>query len=386
LKIAILGNQARTLAGFWRVLIAHMREGGHEVVCLAPPGHEDSRRTLEALGARVLAYPLDRKGINPLRDTATFAALLRLLREERPDICYATTIKPVIYGCLAARMAGVPGVYAGITGLGYAFERDTPLKRAVHRLGTVLYRMALDRAQGVFFQNRDDEAVFRDAHILAPTTRVFIARGTGVDTERFAPCPLPPPPVVFLLVARLLEAKGLREYAEAALSLKEKHPDVRFRLLGPPEEGLGSVPLEQVRRWEAQGALEYLGQADDVRPHVARAHVIVLPSWREGTPTAVMEGMSMGRPAIVTDVPGCREVVRHMENGLLVPLGDVSALARAMDDMIGHPDRIPVMGAAGRRLAVDVFDAHRVASGMLRDMGIPQGESDTDTRQPSEPR
>ncbi|MDR2819068.1 MAG: glycosyltransferase family 4 protein [Desulfovibrio sp.] len=370
MKIIVLGNQAQALVNFWSVLIRRMRAGGHEVVCCAPPGDAQADAALAASGTPVLHYRLDRKGLNPLRDARTFVDLARLFRAEKPDILFASTIKPVIYGCMAARLARVPHIYATITGLGYAFEADSFFKKCVNILSALLYRTALNGAEGVFFQNPDDIAVFRRQHILKQDARVLTARGVGVDTARFAPAPPPPGPPVFLLVARLLEAKGLAEYAEAARMLKKRHPAARFQVLGPPEQGLGSVSLERMRDWEAQGGIEYLGQTRDVRPYMAAAHVLVLPSWREGTPTSVMEAMSMGRPAVVTNAPGCREVVRDKVNGRLVPVRDAQALAAAMESYILDPESIARMGAAGRDLAVAEFDAMKVADRILADMRI----------------
>ena len=174
-----------------------------------------------------------------------------------------------------------------------------------------------------------------------------------------------------MLVARLLEAKGLPEYAEAARLLKARYPDARFQVLGPPEKGLGSVSMEQMDAWQKQGCIEYLGETPDVRPYVAAAHVLVLPSWREGTPTSIMEGMSMGRPAVVTDAPGCREVVRDGVNGYLVPVRNPQALAGAMESFITSPESIARMGQAGRELALSEFDAEKVAARILEDMRVP---------------
>ena len=378
MKIVILSNQARSMSNFWSVLIRRMRAAGHAVICAVPPGDAAAEGALRALGAEVVNYPLDRKGLNPLRDAESFFALQRLFRTQKPDLLFATTIKPVIYGCLAARVAGVPRVYATITGLGYAFEADSFFKKCVNRLGVLLYRLALSHASGVFFQNEDDLRVFREHGILAPGARVLMARGgTGVDTARFAVAPFPPlppeGPVIFLLVGRLLEAKGLHEYAEAGRLLKARGADCRLQLLGPPEPGLGGVEMAEIRRWEAEGLLEYLGETRDVRPCIAAAHVLVLPSWREGTPTSVMEAMSMGRPAIVTDAPGCREVVRDGVNGWLTPLRDPVALARAMERFVADPALIARMGAAGRKMAVNEFDAESVAARILKDMGVPDG-------------
>lgn len=388
MKVLVLGNQGRSTANFWTVLARRMLRDGHDVVFAVPPGDAQADAALRSIqdphtvtgSPRVVHYPLERKGLNPFQDAASLAALVRLMRIERPDWLFATTIKPVIYGCLAARLAGVPHVYATITGLGYAFEADSLFKRCINRLSIFLYARALARVEGVFFQNRDDAGLFRQCGILAPDARVLMARGTGVDTQYFTPEPLPPLPaddaapqekrIVFLLVGRLLEAKGLAEYAEAARLLRERYPAASFRLLGPEESGLGGVPSETIRQWQEQGLIDYLGETRDVRPHVAAAHVLVLPSWREGIPTSIMEGMSMGRPAVVTDVPGCREAVWPGENGLLCHVRAPQSLAGALEHFLQRPSEIRRMGEAGRRLALAEFDAEIVASGIVRDMGL----------------
>jgi glycosyltransferase involved in cell wall biosynthesis len=370
MKIFVLGNQARAFITFWSILLRRCLEAGHSVICAVPKGDARSDAALVATGAHLIHYRLDRKGINPLRDLQTLRELTRLLKEEKPDLLFTSTIKPVIYGCLAARFARVPLIYAAITGLGYAFEADTVFKKCINRLSVALYRPALRGAKGIFFQNQDDVTVFRQNGILTHEARIVLSRGVGVDTARFAVAPLPPPPLVFLLVGRLLEAKGLQEYAAAARILKKRYPKIRFQILGPPEQGLGSVSLDTVRAWETEGHIEYLGQTDDVRPCLAAAHVLVLPSWREGTPTSIMEGMSMGRPAVVTDAPGCREVVRDGVNGRLAPLRDAGALAATMENFILNPEEIAVMGAAAREFAVKECDAELVAGQMLMEMGI----------------
>ena len=358
MKILILGNQARSTSNFWTVLMRRMRAAGHEVLCAVPAGDDAAEAAIRAIGeedpafrkgpaVRLCHYPLDRKGLNPLRDMATMHALYRLFRQEKPDLLFASTIKPVIYGCMAARLARVPHIYATITGLGYAFEADNFFKKCVNRLSIGLYHCALAGAEGVFFQNRDDAELFRKVGILRRSARVLMARGTGVDIRRFAEAPLPPLPaegcapeereIIFLLVGRLLEAKGLPEYAAAAKELKTQYPAARFQLLGPPEQGLGSVDLAQVRRWQDEGSIEYLGETRDVRPYVEACHALVLPSWREGTPTSIMEGMSMGRAAVVTDVPGCREVVEDGVNGCICAAHDPRALAAAMRRLLDEP-------------------------------------------------
>ena len=373
MRICVLGNQSRAVFLFWRVLMNEARARGHSVLCLVPQGDEKSDKNIEDLGVSIRHYSLDRKGINPLRDVRTFLDLKRIFHEEQIDLLFATTIKPVIYGCIAARLADIPHVYATITGLGYAFEADSFLKKIVHAVSVVLYRTALSRIEGVFFQNRDDARLFRSCGILTDASRVLFARGTGVDTARFPVQPLPDTSqgLVFLTVGRLLIAKGFCEFAEAARRVKKKYPQCRFQILGPREQGLGSISDERLQQWKEEGAVEYLGATSDVVPYVRNCHVVVLASWREGIPTAIMEAMSMGRACLVTNVPGCREAVTDGDNGFLVPDKDPAALAEAMERFICQPELLQTMGKRGRELAEQIFDAHVVATGILQDMHVP---------------
>lgn len=379
MKMCILGNQARAMCNFWSVLIARIREQGHEVVALVPhPSPDDDpswERALEALGARLVRYPLDRKGLNPLRDAATFCSLRRILSRERPDVLFAFTIKPVIYGAIASALAGAPAKrrrYVMITGLGYMFEADTPVKRVLMQMARLLYRTAFACVSAVFFQNNDDRELFARLSITGPRTRVFMSKGTGVDLERFTAQELPELSggVTFLFVGRLLEAKGLYELAEAARRLKKEFPSARFQLLGPVEQGPGSVPMETVKGWRNEGILEYLGETRDVRPYLAEAHVVVLPSWREGLPTALLEAMAVGRALVAADAPGSRDVVREDMNGFLVPVRDPGALAAALRRFLDTPALCGRMGAASRRLAEEEYSATAVAAEMMAHMGL----------------
>lgn len=372
MKILMLSNQSRSMSVFWRVLIQKARSAHCEIVCCVPPGDAHSEQALNQAGARVIHYNLDRKGINPIADIRTWLELKKIFKKEKPDLLFATTIKPVIYGCFAASACGIKSIYATITGLGYAFEADTFLKKAINRVSRMLYRASLSRAQGIFFQNPDDRQIFLEQGILHKNAPILSARGTGVDTRHFAQAPLPDTgpgrPTVFLLVCRLLEAKGLREYAEAARILKSVYPQTVFQILGPPETGPGSVTLEEVKSWFPD--VVYLGQTDDVRDYIARSHVMVLPSWREGLPTALMEGMSIGRACIASNVPGCRHVIREGENGFLAKAKNPESLARTMRKFLDNPALMAIMGNAARKMAENEFDALKVADGILRDMGV----------------
>lgn len=368
MKAIILGNQSRSISIFWRVLMERMRLAGIDPVVCAPPGDADAEKIIRQTGAEIINYSLDRKGLNPFRDLATLRELKAIMAAQKPDMVFSSTIKPVIYGSIAAKALKVPGIFATITGLGYVFEEDKPHKKLIHLLGKAMYRHALKGIDGVYFQNRDDAALFSAQKILAPDQRVLFAPGTGVDLARFQPVPFPEGGPVFLLAGRLLEAKGIEDYARAAAQLKKKWPNARFQLLGIPEKGPGGYPLDRALAWQAKGALEYLGQTRDIRPYLAAAHVAVLPSWREGAPTALLEAIAMGRPCVATDVPGCREVVANGVNGWLCQVRDPASLGAAMEKFLKSPAAIGSMGGKSRRLAEEKFNAATVADGIIREM------------------
>ena len=309
--------------------------------------------------------------MNPVADFAMAVSLFRLMRKIRPDVVLSYTIKPVIWGTLAAWIARVPRRYALITGLGYAFTgRATGKRLIIQRIARWLYKCALAQATKVFFQNPDDAALFKNLGLVPGHVPIVVVNGSGVDTAHFAPVPLPKGPMSFLLIARLLGDKGIREYVQAASIIRRNHPTVRFDLVGGLDTNPDTIALAEVERWHALGDIIWHGPLDDVRPAIAAAHVYVLPSYREGTPRTVLEAMLMGRAVITTDAPGCRETVVEGINGFLVPVRDGVALANAMKRFIDRQDLVVEMGLTSRRIAEDKYDVHKVNAVMLAEMGL----------------
>lgn len=347
---------------------------GFSVHVAAPdlPVGSTMRQRLEAKGLQVHDIPLRRTGMNPLADLRSLLNLWRLMRRIRPDHVLGYTIKPVIYGSLAARLARVPRRFALITGLGYAFQgqEDSGDGRGLLRsLVQRLYAVALHGTHKVFFQNPDDQALFRVLGILPPATPTFVVNGSGVDVAEYSVAPLPTAPR-FLLIARLLGDKGVREYAEAARQVRARHPDAVFSLVGWIDENPDAIKQDELDAWVADGTLEFLGRLSDVRPAIAGCSVYVLPSYREGTPRTVLEAMAMGRAIITTDAPGCRETVVDDDNGFLVPVKAVNELVAAMQRFIVECELAARMGARSREIAEQKYDVHRVNAVMLKEMGI----------------
>lgn len=360
-SIVVLGSYGPSLINFRGPMIAAMVARGWRVTAIAPGIDEPTREALQAMGAEVVSIHLARTGMNPLADLAYRAELLKLFRRLRPDALLAYTAKPVIWGTLAAKSAGVPRVVSMITGLGFAFTEGagSPLKRSIARLAaSFLYRRALARADRVLFQNPDDRDLFLQRGLLEDGGRVSLTNGSGIDLDHFQPSP-PPNAPVFLMVARLLGAKGVREYAAAARALKARWPRALFRLAGWIDHGPDAVGEAELKDW-VEGGIDFLGRLADVRPALAEASVFVLPSWREGTPRSVLEAMAVGRAVVTTDAPGCRETVTEGENGYLVPPRNPKALEEAMERFILDPALAQRMGRASRALACRRYDVHQV--------------------------
>ena len=374
MKVLVIASFAESLLNFRGHLLAAMVALKHEIHVAAPDlsGECKLRQQLESCEFKVHDIPLRRTGTNPLNDLYVLWSLLGLIRRLKPDAMLAYTIKPVIYGTMAGWAVRVPRRYALITGLGYAFTEQGSggLRGMVKAVVMRLYRLALRRAHKVFFQNPDDQALFRQADLLSTQTASVVVNGSGVDLAGFSVVPLPPGPPHFLLIARLLGDKGVREYARAAQRIKIRYPHVQFSLVGCLDDNPDALHETELAAWVQADTLNHLGRFQDVRLAIAQCSVYVLPSYREGTPRTVLEAMAMGRAVITTNVPGCRETVVDGENGFLVPLKSVDALVAAMERFIQEPDLAVRMGQRGRELAEEKYDVHKVNAVMLREMGL----------------
>lgn len=370
MKVIVFGSFADSLINFRGHLLRTLVEKGHAVTACAPDASADIQAELAGMGVKYHDVILNRSGLNPLSDIRTFLMLIIMFREMKPDVLLSYTIKPVIYGSIAARLAGVPAIYSMITGLGYAFASGNGKKKWVTYLARFLYRLALKNNKRVFFQNQDDRDFFVRAKMLAFVEQSALINGSGVDLQHFGYAPLTESVPSFLLIARLIRDKGIVEYVEAARLVKYLYPAAQFCLLGPLDSNPNAIPSSQINEWNNEGAITYMGVASDVRPAIAACSVYVLPSYAEGTPRTVLEAMAMGRAVITTDAPGCRETVVNGVNGFLVPVHDALALAKAMISFIENSDMIERMGKEGRRLAKHKFDVHKVNKVILGVMGL----------------
>lgn len=371
----VLGSFAPSLVHFRGSLITAMVHEGNEVIAAAPAIDEATAEQVRELGAEPREVSLSNASLNPFGLIRSVWLIRRLIREMRPDVILAYTVKPVVTAALAGRSERVPKIVSLITGAGYAFTGGSEPKRLVSRAAAaLLYRAALKRSDVIIFQNYDDERLFRDLRLVPRDCETHIVNGSGIDLEHFAPVGLPRRPA-FLMISRLLKDKGIREFAQAAKRLKAEHPDVPIALVGfldPSPDSLTRGELDELIRC----GIEFKGRLADVRPAIADCSVYVLPSYREGTPRSVLEAMAMGRPVITTDAPGCRETVSDGVNGFLVPPRDAKALHDAMVRFVNDHGLAAPMGLQSRQIAESKYDVREINRTMLQLCGLADGSAE----------
>jgi len=373
MKIVIIASNDFSLINFRKELILEFRNRGFDIAAAAPPELPIVRRELNRLGIKYYPLTLRKNGKNPFRDMLFFFSLLRILIKEKPDYLLTYTIKPVIYGNLAGRFFKHLKRYSIISGLGYiASENEVNSRRLVLRIIDIFYRASLKNIDGLFFQNYEDVAFFLKKEYINSPAIAQVTMGSGVNTRYFTREPLPYGAFRFLLVSRLLRSKGIAIYADAARIVKEKHPTVEFEILGGYDLSCDdAITPEEVQSWEQEGLFHYRGTTSDVRPYLKDSTVFVLPSYyREGIPRSIMEAMATGRPIITTDAIGCRNTVKHGQNGLLVQPRNVQSLADAMIYMVEHPEEVKAMADKSRQMAVDIFEVTEVNKVLLEYMNL----------------
>lgn len=379
MKFLIIASHPASILKFRGALIKALHNKGFEIHIAAPEfnNYSEEVEALKGLGYTLHDIPMQRTGTNPLKDAAAFSSLYLIMREIRPSHVMCYTIKPVIYGILAAWAAKVPNRFALITGLGYAFQQveETGNRSKLQKLIHGLYKQALSKSTKVFFQNPDDLNLFKKLKLISLATPSVVVNGSGVDVSEYKAIPVPvskdtTPELRFLLIARLLGDKGIREYAQAAKVIKAKYPKTEFDLVGYIDSNPTAITQQELDIWIKEGLFNFWGRLNDVKPAIAKSSIYVLPSYREGTPRTVLEAMAMQRPIITTDAPGCRETVIDSYNGFLIPVKSVDKLVKAMEKFILNPELINTMGKASRKIAEDKFDVHSVNNLMISEMGL----------------
>ncbi len=361
LKIAIILNTSWNAFNFRKGLIQHFLSLGHEVVIIAP--EDESVDSLIQWGARHQDISLDKGGMNPMKDLKYQQVLKAILKEEKPNIALTYTIKPNIYGSLVCSACRIP-VINNVSGLGTTFL----WKGWVQRLVTILYQRAFNRSDFIFFQNKDDRALFLQ-HVKTPISKTGLLPGSGIDLSFYhSHPPLFDRPLKILMIGRLIIDKGVREFLAAAAQLKGEFPDLEFSLAGGYDPvHKRSILEDEFVELKESGTVKYLGQISDIKEAIAAADLIVLPSYREGTPRTLLEGAAMSRPLIATDVPGCREVIDDGINGFLCERESIDSLARKIKLFLSLTTAEKIqMAAASRKLVENRFDESIVIGEYMR--------------------
>lgn len=355
--IAVLSSHTPSLFWFRTDMMKEFISRGYRVYAL---GNEEEEKWADRFQANNIIYQqiaVERNGLNPLQDRKTLKTIQEKLRQIKPDKIFTYQAKTVIYGALAANRLHITEVYPLIAGMGSAFLSNNLKTKLVRLVMTTLYKKSMKHCPAVFFQNREDEQIFRKYGIIK-NQKVVLIHGSGVNTEKFTVSPLPDKPV-FLCISRLIRDKGVYEYLQACRRIKADYPDVRCLLVGPYDTNPSALKPEELQPFVDAG-VEYFGEQEDVRPFLEQCSVFVLPSYREGTPKTNLEAMACGRAVITTDAPGCRETVTDGKNGFLIPVKDANAVYEKMKWFIDHHPAVGEMGQCGRSMVEDVFDVTKV--------------------------
>lgn len=372
--ILIISSELFSLINFRSSLIKYLIDGGHRVTVLVPKEKYNTEVTiqkLKSMGVIFKSYSLSRAGLNPFKDYLSYKSICFVISQCKPDIVIAYTAKPVIYAGMAMRHFPKISFFPLITGLGYGFTEGDGLKRKlIRQLMIILYRKGLKNSKGIIFQNPDDERLFYKLKIIFKNMSSHIVHGSGVDLDLYPFSPLPKKPI-FLMLARLLIDKGVREYAEAARIVKAQFPKAIFQLAGRLDSNPSTISSNELNFWINEGSIQYLGEISSVQKIIASCRFYVLPSYREGTPRSVLEAMATGRPIITTDTPGCRETVIHGKNGLLVSPQNSESLANAMIQLLEkNEDKIQSMGRESFILAKDKYAVKRVNKSIINILNL----------------
>jgi glycosyltransferase involved in cell wall biosynthesis len=364
----VLINSGRAIPFFTirRKLISSIIEKGHRVIVT---GYQDGyEKEIEELGASFIKVPFNRAGFNPFKDISLIIKYHQIIKREQIDLVHSYTIKPNIYGSIAARLAGIKEVFPTLNGIGFAFTGTGTKARIARTFASILYWIAFKCSKAIFFHNSDDIDLMVKAR-LTKADKCVLTLGSGIDMEYYAAAEMPHK-ISFILISRLLKAKGILEYIKAAQKVKQQFPEIVFGLVGPTDPNPTGIKLSDIQNYIDDDVIHYHGSQSDVRPFIRDAAVLVLPSYREGVPHTVLEAMSTGRAILTTDVAGCRETVVNGKNGFLVRPYAIDDLGEKMIWMIENPKKVKEMGKNSLLMAKEKFEEKKVNSIILNTMNL----------------
>lgn len=379
MKVLVFSNRASNLIGFRYKLLKSLVASGIDVYAVAPADIRNIFEKMSEIGVKYEQLDYSKSSINPFKELGVIFAIMSIIKREVPDVMFSFMTKPVIYGSIAAKLCGVKHIQSMIEGLGYMFIGRTIKQRILKYIALVLYWIALKCTNRVYFLNDDDKQYF-EKHLVSPkkTKRIF---GIGIDLEKFFPVEHSKGNLMFLFVGRLLVDKGIKEFIEAAKIVSAKYSQARFVIVGGADENPASLSSEEIAEYAKTTAIKFVGIQADVRPYLMECSALVLPSYREGMPVSPMEAMASSRAVILTDVPGCRELIIRKspgdtldngvlegKNGYMVEKGNSQAIAKAMIDLIENPCKIEAMGREGRKFAEQFLDCNKINKILVDDI------------------
>ncbi|HAV57111.1 MAG: glycosyl transferase family 1 [Acinetobacter sp. GWC1_38_13] len=376
MKIIIIGTIASSFYSFRADLIRAMREKQYTVYAFTSEYSDADLKKIESLGAIPVTYELNRGGLNPLADIVATYKLAKKIREIKPDLVFSYFSKPVIFGTIAAKLAKVPRIVGMLEGLGYTFTQQpeglSKKTELIKKIQVLLYKFALPQLDKLIFLNPDDPLDLLDQHAIN-VKKVEVLGGIGLNLKDYPYQPVPniQQPINFLFIGRLLKEKGIHDFLAAVKIVKEKYPETQFTVLGAIDpHNLGALTQSELDELISSNIIDYPGHVDNVKDWIAKSHVFVLPSYREGVPRSTQEAMAIGRAVVTTDVPGCRETVEHGVNGFIVAKWNPEALAEKMIYFIEQPEQIEKMGIESYKIAQEKFDADKVNQRLLNILGL----------------
>lgn len=380
-KVLVIASDTKSLVNFRWDLLQALRRKEYEVHVLAPRDKtfDAVQERLHQMRVSLVAVPMANTGLNPLNDLCAFWSLWQYMKHYRPEVVLSYTIKPVIYGSMAAALAGVPCILSMLSGLGHLYTFHDRKTRLLRQVANRLYRWALRFNRRVFFQNPDDRALFLQEGLVKSAQAVLIP-GSGVNLEQFPQTPLPVgEKIKFLFAGRLIKAKGIYEFIQAVALLEKKEPEIEFRVVGGTHHNPAQVDVSDLKRQLDENGITYFPETENILPLLQDAHVVVLPSYREGVPKVLLEALSVGRLIVTTDVPGCRQVVQSPvpnqegtfqigTNGFLVPPYEVKSLSNVFAYILDHRDLLQPMALSSRHFAESQFDVDLVNAIILSEL------------------
>ncbi|MUU77194.1 glycosyltransferase family 4 protein [Winogradskyella endarachnes] len=366
-RILLIASFDASLIRFRGDFIKSLVDDGFEVFAAAPDFADEFKEKIKNLGATPIEFNLQRTGLNPFKDFKSILELKSIIKDKKIDIVFPYTVKPVIYGSMAANMCKVP-VISLITGLGYAFTGLSTKAKVLQRFNEVLYKLSIRKNKVIVFQNKDDYQLFLDRKVISKKQKVDFVSGSGVNLNEFTfKEKNATDKVSFLLVARLIKEKGIALYMEAAKILKAKYPQSEFHLIGMTETSPSAIDEIEINDLHDKGILIFHGPQSNIPEHLNNRDIFVLPSYyREGLPRTTLEACACGNPIITTDSVGCRESVKEGVNGFLIKPQSLEALIKPMEYFITNPDKIKEMGINSRKYAEERFDVNIINSDLIK--------------------